>query len=356
MGWARYGRVLALTAGAALSTAVALIATMNPYGNLPLRSSGPHPMMDSNRRFQLAAQLRDPAFDSVVIGTSTSMLLDPAELDRHLGGRFLNAAMENSRAWEEYRAGLLFVRTPRAGSTLLVGLDAVWCMSDADDNRVTERGFPDWLYDEDRWNDLPWMLNSKALEVATLVALHRLGLLAPRLAANGLEVFTPPEDEYDARKAAQHIWRNRKRDTVPVEPPVMPSATQRASWQFPALGWLDELLAASPASSRRVLAFMPVHIAAQPVPGSLAAAREQECKDRIRTIADRHGAHVIDFRISSPVTREDDNYWDALHYRVTIATRIAEGVAAALATRADDPNGFWRYVTGPAGTAVSSRP
>lgn len=353
MGWPTYTRTLAVTFAVTMATALVLIVAMNPYGNLPLKLGGEHAMMDSNRRFHLATALRDTRFDGVIIGTSTAMLLDPAEFDARLGGRFLNAAMENSRAWEQYQAGLLFVRTPRAVKpTLLVGLDAVWCFKDADTNRVTERGFPEWLYDDDPWNDWQWMFNSKALEVAGGVLLHRLGLIGPRIAPNGREVFTPPERDYDAKKAAAYIWQHRKRDTPPVDPPFSPSEAERLAWEFPALAWLDEILSQAPVGSRLVLAWMPIHIASQPVPGSSGAAREAECKRRIRTIADAHGAHVVDFRIPSVVTRDDLNYWDPLHYREPIATRIADGIAAALATNADDPGGFWVYVTGPAKTAA----
>ena len=33
--------------------------------------------------------------------------------------------------------------------------------------------------------------------------------------------------------------------------------------------------------------------------------------------------------LPSPITRTDDNYWDALHYRVAIADRLARDLAVA---------------------------
>ena len=38
---------------------------------------------------------------------------------------------------------------------------------------------------------------------------------------------------------------------------------------------------------------------------------------------------VVDFMLPSPITDDDDNYWDALHYRVGIADRIVHDLAAA---------------------------
>jgi hypothetical protein len=105
---------------------------------------------------------------------------------------------------------------------------------------------------------------------------------------------------------------------------------QRSRLSFPALVWIDDALARLPSSSVKVLAYMPVHIAAQPRPGTLRAAVEAECKARIAEIARRRGAKVVDWRIDSVLTRNDTNYWDSLHYRVPIATRIAEELGAAV--------------------------
>ena len=38
---------------------------------------------------------------------------------------------------------------------------------------------------------------------------------------------------------------------------------------------------------------------------------------------------VADFMRLSPITTDDDNYWDARHYRVGIAERVARDLAAA---------------------------
>jgi hypothetical protein len=97
-----------------------------------------------------------------------------------------------------------------------------------------------------------------------------------------------------------------------------------------------------------VLVFMPAHIAAQPIPGSEAAAKESECKARIARLARRHGASpVIDFRIRSEITSNDANYWDKLHYRLAIADRLVSGIDRALTTRTPDPNGDWRLLEEP---------
>ena len=125
------------------------------------------------------------------------------------------------------------------------------------------------------------------------------------------------------------------------------SDAEREALRFPALPWLDEILGSVPKSTSVTLAFMPIHVASQPVPGSPAAARDAACKARITRIAERHGATVVDFRRPSPVTTEDSNYWDPLHYRLGIAERVAEGLRVARETGSDAPDGFYRVPTGP---------
>jgi hypothetical protein len=171
-----------------------------------------------------------------------------------------------------------------------------------------------------------------------------LGLKPARLAANGFSVFVPPESAYDAVKAENYLWQGRSREIKAVIPAYAPSNEDLQSWKFPAIAWLDELLADTPTDTRRIIAFMPAHISGLPVPGSRAAAREQTCKERIWEVGNRRGAELIDFRIYSSITTRDANFWDPQHYRLPIAHRIVDGIARAVATRLDDPGGDWTYV------------
>jgi hypothetical protein len=159
--------------------------------------------------------------------------------------------------------------------------------------------------------------------------------------ANGFDVFVPPETAYDPIKAKNNLQKAAPAQILPMTPPYAANEEDRRSWKYPALGWLDELLAATPPSTRRLLVFMPIHVVIQPVPGSRAAAREQICKSHIAEIGKRRDALVIDFRIRSAITANDTNYWDPQHYRLPIGARIVEGITRAVATGRDDPEGAW---------------
>lgn len=347
LAWIGFVKTLLLTAGGLVAALLLVVLLVDPYNNVPFSPPMERPLMDDNQRFLYPGMVRHGGFDSAVVGTSTSRLLQPAHLNGLFGGRFANLAMNSATAWEQYRIADLFLRTVPNPRTVIVGLDRVWCEPDADTARLTFRPFPPWMYDDDRWNDLFYLLNGKTLEIAARLVEYHLGRRAPRLGSDGYEVFVPPDAAWERGKVEAKIWGGPKRAILAADPPYRPTEQERQSWRFPALGWLEELMVRLPADARPILAFMPVHVAAMPQPGSQLAAREEECKARVARIAAAHGATLVDFRFPSRITTDDANYWDNLHYRVGIADWIERSLALALRERKDDPDGAWRVLVPP---------
>ena len=345
-GW----RSMARTAGVTLAGGLALVSgaifLVDPYDVVPFSPPAARPMMDLNQRWLYPGVARSGRFDSYVIGTSTIRLLDPQRLDRAFGGRFANLAMNSATAWEQDQLARVILRAGGPPRTLVIGIDTVWCARDADTQRITFRGFPEWMYDDNRWNDLLHLFNGKTFEIAGRLVGYWLGLREPRYRDDGFEVFVPPEESYDlARARAAHLYPDGKPLPSPVVPPVSLAPAVVESLRFPAHDWVDGLLGETRGRTRVILAAMPVHVAAQPVPGSEAAAIEQVCLDRLAAIARRHGALMVDWRYPSPLTREDSNYWDPLHYRLPVAERLVEDLRQAAAGGVS-PDGTWR-VTAP---------
>ena len=339
--WRRFSLSLAITALALTALLYAFILALDPFGMRASATQAPTPLMDLNQRFMYPQVVRSARFDSAIFGTSTVRLVDPARLDRSIGGSFANFAMNAATPWEQLQLAGLFMRQNPRPRFLVFGLDETWCEVDADRKKLTFRAFPPWLYDDDPWNGYAELLNLTTLEIAGRVALHRLGLMPERLPHNGYEVFVPDESLYDIRKARENIRRMARAGNGPA------SSAHRAARQiapFPALDWLDEALVQSPPSGAALLAFMPVHAALLPPPGSAGEQREAACKARVTEIGRRHNASVVDFRFRSPVTVEDSNYWDGLHYRIGIATRIADALSTAQKTGRDDPAGFYKVL------------
>jgi hypothetical protein len=337
ISWRRYCGVVGAAVVVELLLASALVLLANPYGNLPPLLFSSHVIMDTNQRFQYPAIARSGRYDSIVIGTSTARLLRPGALERVFGGRFANLAMDSARAWEQYRIATLFGEHTAYPRTLLVGVDVVWCDADADTQKTTYRGFPEWMFDNEPWNDFPHMLNKRAVEIAGRRIANALGLNPDRIPFDGYEIFMPDESRYDLAKARDLIG------PVPVaEQRFVATSEERRQWRFPALEWLETLLDGK--WQNAVIVIMPVHVAAQPAQGSPSAAHENECKARLTALAKRRGVPLVDFRIGSGITTRDENYWDSLHYRVPVAERIVHYIGQALATGQDDPAGKWRVL------------
>lgn len=320
--------------GSAIAVAAALYGftvAMDPYGVQASPEQAATPMMDVNQRYMYPQVVRSGRFDSAVFGTSTVRLLDPERLDAALGGKFANLAMNAATPWEQTQLATLFLRHTPEARALVFGLDANWCEADADSEkkRLTFRSFPPWLYDEDQAFDFLHMFNFQSLEIAARVAARHFGVAKDRIRADGYEVFTPPENFYDLERARTHIWAG-KPDVRPLEPPAQPTAAERAGWRFPATHWLEGILRAAPAGARVALVFPPTHIASQPRPGSVEAARQSACKAAFTAIGARHGAAVLDFRFPNAVTSKDNNYWDNLHYRLPIAEKLTDAISSGL--------------------------
>ncbi|MCJ2139801.1 hypothetical protein [Methylobacterium sp. E-066] len=333
--WAGFTRVF-LTAVVLLGLAIiGAVASLDPYGLRAGPGHPPGPIMDTNQRLSYPQIARGGPFDAAVFGTSTARLLDPVALDAAFDARFANLAVNAATPDEQIRLAELFL-AHRPVKAVLFGLDTTWCA--ADPPARTANAFPDWLYEA----GAPWgVLRQASLRSVTIAAqtgLARLGLARPRIRPDGYAVFTPPDALYDPVRARAHIRAGAPDPAAPADRPDAP---------MPALARLDALLRRVPAGALKLVAFMPVHAAAQGPPGTPAGRRETACKARVAEIGSRHGAVVVDFRMPSPVTTQDRNYWDALHYRLPVAARIVADLKAALGTGADDPDGIYRVLAHP---------
>ena len=318
-----------------LTVVYGFIVLMDPYGINPYALPVQRAIVSISQRYMYPQLIRSGRFDSFVVGTSTSRLLDPRILNQTFHARFVNLGMDSMTAWEQSMVMDYFVRKAGAPKVLLVGLDGVWCDPDAARHRITFRGFPSWLYEDTAARAFAYLLNYGTLEIAGRLVGYQLGLYPERIRDDGFEVFVPPDNTYDPERARRNIGGR----PTPVE--RRESAPQQ--FAFPALPWLDAALAKMP-NSIKILAYMPVHVAAQPAPGTGQEQAEIACKRQIAAIATNRNAVVIDWRIASPITENDGNYWDALHYRLPLAHRIARETAAAALNGSPSADGAYQIV------------
>jgi hypothetical protein len=346
VSWQRSNRIFLNVFVGILAAIYLFVLLVDPYGVVPFSLPFDRPLITTQR--QMYAQiLRSGRYDSVVVGTSTSLRLDPAVLDRALGGHFANLAMSGATAQEEVQIIDFFRRTVAAPKALVIGLDHAWCYRNGsraimDRDAARENEFPSWAFDDNRWNDALYLLNRPTVDTAVRTIAGILGGLPEKLRQDGYEVHLP-DSTYDAAYAQDEIWGVGSRHWFLISVPGSRDM-DRAATDFTALRWLDESLAHLPAEVKKYLLLPPVHIHMLPEPGSRREAHEAECKRRIATIARQRGATLVDWRIASPISSEDNYFWDPLHFRVPIADRLIDDLEHIVNEGRESPDGSYRIL------------
>ena len=330
--WPRFTRDTLTTLAVIGLAIIAFIAAVDPYGLRTAPGHPPGPIVDTAQRWSYPQIARGGAYDSAVLGSSTSRLLDPVALDAAFEARFANLAMNAATPDEQLRLAALFL-AGRTAKVVLFGLDTTWCAATPAARSAIP--FPDWLYEPEASFGVLRQVNVRSLEAAGKAALVEAGYGRAAIRADGYAVFTPPESSYDPSRAERHLASAVRDPGEPADPPTAP---------MPALDRLGALLSRLPRKTQAILAFMPVNARLQGRDGTPAGAREAACKARAARLGAEHGALVTDFRIPSPVTTQDTNYWDALHYRLPVAARIVAGLKEARTTGVDDGAGLYRVL------------
>ena len=317
--WWRFARWLAGTALLVLAVVYAFVVVVDPWGMLPLSPRLPRVPISTNARFSMPALARSPAFDSAVLGTSTTRLLRPDRLDALFGARFVNLSMNAATAWEQSRLLDVFLRAHPAPRALIIDIDESWCTPSP--QRTTGRPFPDWMYQPSTWRGYREMLNLYAIQEAANQFAVMVGLKRRRYGLDGYTSFVPDDSAYDPARvdAAFARW------PMPDDSLAVPGE----AFDLPALLLLSHAMAALPPGTRVVLFLPPYEVELQGSPGSRVNAQWTACKAAVRTIArDRHAAVLDEFRPSA-ITSDRANYWDPVHFRVAIADAMMVRLAQA---------------------------
>ena len=293
------------------------VVLVDPWDILPLSPPLPRVPISTNARFSFPALARSPAFDAAVFGTSTSRLLQPAQLNPAFGARFANLAMNSATAWEQTRLLEVFLRAHPRPRALIIGLDAEWCRDPV--ARTTSRPFPEWMYGANLWAAYAHMLSPYAVQEAANQFAVMVGLKRRRYGLDGYTSFVPDDAAYDRARVDAAFARWPPLDASPAQP--------GQAFRFPAMEMLRAALARVPGTARVVLYFTPNHLSQQGTPGTWTAAWWAACKREAGAVAAQRGAALLDFMVPSAITRDRDNYWDPLHYRVAVARHLAAALA-----------------------------
>ncbi|MBE7729991.1 hypothetical protein [Komagataeibacter sp. FXV3] len=315
------GTMLALGGGLYL-----FIVTVDPWDVLPLSPRLPRIPITSNARYTMPALARNTRFDSVMLGTSTSRLIQPAVMDRALGTHFLNMSMNSASPWEQARELDTFLRAHPSPRIVMIDVDAAWCHERPGSLTSPNRPWPEWMYGHPAWTGYLHMASLYALQEAANQFLWLVGLKAQRFGLDGYTSFVPPDDQYvrlqGRVQAAFDHWAPPDNTPAPPGMAGTPPAT---------MALLDSMVGRMPASTIRILWFPPASAFLHGTAGGIASTRLQACRLGVERIA-AHRPNVIalDFNHDSPLTENRDNFWDPLHYRIPVARRLMADITAVV--------------------------
>ncbi len=342
--WRRFTFMLLFVSAAIPALLYLFIAIVDPYDNLPLSPNWVRLQVTGSHRYYKPSVARRSEYDGVVIGASTSMMLHPGRLGKALDARFANLAMPAASPFEQLRLLQLFHDHHLAPRYVLVGLDRIWCATEGTPKQIganVGRLSPDWLYDENYWNDWP-DLSPDVLKHARRQVEAMLDPAEDPAAHDGYYNFTIKSyGPYDLQRARANIYGGLEPLPRPQDaPPLAIDPTTRQGWAFPDLVRLQEALGRLPMETVKLVFFTPFHWYTQAQPGTRQQAEMTECKRRIAAIGARvRNYFAVDFMRRTPITLVDSNYWDGLHFTSEIAESV-EGMLVNVTSgeRADNEN------------------
>jgi hypothetical protein len=315
---AEWGRCLAAclgTLGTGLLLVFTLMILVDPYDTGRFGLLGIEGVNDHNTFTATPSRARDSSFDSAIIGNSTAQMLEPAELSKATGLRFVQLYVTGANPHEQLDILGFFLRHHRRVGGLVFVTDPWWCAHDP--IQSPPGTFPHWLYGESSLAYAARLLSWPAIEKA----FQRLSI------GLGWHKRGDPTGYFsyeDIWLPGQFRETNRPRDP-------QPAATAADRDVFPDIARLDQLVKNLRAETAVVVIVPPTFHTTIPQPGTVAAAEREACNAALRrVVAGRPRSNFINYRIDNTVTRDANNFADFIHYRPGVAAKMMEGIAASI--------------------------
>jgi len=317
--WKQFNITVLLAILLSAILAFIFILIIDPYDSLPFSPRWKRAAMCSNQRFSYPMLSKRLEFDSVILGSSTTRLLQPKVLNERLQANFVNLSMDSASFYEQIQLFELFLKYHPSPKYVIFGIDSVWCNASPEPEKFAGRPFPDWLYHKNPWLHAFYMFDSNTF----LQAIRQFGFLSGKKPArfdlDGYANFLPNDNEYDLEKAKKHLYAHQKILIETVSDQFV------SNIQIKPLAYMEEMIKKLPKTTRVIFIFVPYHHYHQPSAKTCAGAVFKHCKLKfIELIKNHPNAEIIDFMIASEITRKDENYWDPLHYNLKTAKRIMD--------------------------------
>lgn len=270
---------------------------------------------DRDTRTATASRARDAQFDSAIIGNSTAQLLNPADLSQSTGQRFVQLYLTGGSPREQLAVLDFFLRHHSRVGALVFVTDPFWCAHQRAPTRPGD--FPYWLYGT---NPVSWaarLMSRQSIERG----FQRISIGLDLRKRNPPDGFFSYEDIWPP---GQFREVNRPRDPAPAD-------TEADRNFFPEIAQLDAAIKKLPADVAVVVVVPPTLATTVARPGTAAAAEREACNAALaNTVAGRPRSNFLNYRVDNPQTRNADNFADFIHYRPSLAGRMASGIAESI--------------------------
>ena len=293
----------------------AFVAAVDPYDSGRFGWLGIHGVDDRAAALADASRARDPQFDSAIISNSTGQRLSPAELSQATGLHFAQLASPGADPHAQLAILDFFIRHHRSIGAVVVVADIPWCTHDP--AIPPGNPFPFWLYDDNNTLEYAGRIFSWR-GIGHAIKRVELGLGWPRR--------NPVDGSFNYE---EHFPPNKHPVAVPRT--AQPMFTGKIDDPFPIAKLLAGEIKKLPADAALVLMVPPTFYTIVPEPGSREAAEQQACNAALQSIvAGRPHSEFINYRVDNVLTRNPENFVDLIHYRLIIARKIQEGIAASI--------------------------
>ena len=257
---------------------------------------------------------RDPRFDSILLGSSRAVLMDPRRITALTGYRFVEMAALGATVREQMTFLHWFARHRTNVQAIIVATDQVWCSLDP--KLTGEVDFPYGLYSDSTLDYLKTTLSSRTLRFMKERIQYALGS-RPGVDRAGY---------YDSEAKITWPGPSAERPSWSMATTTVPPRVN-----LPALRMFDTSLKALPSQPLVVMWMPPYYVNALPPPGTNAALDLEACKDALREWARRRGrATFIDFATNTPESADPRNFLDSDHVSNRYMRLLEPPIAAAL--------------------------
>jgi len=330
----------------------AVNAVVDPYGTLNTGVVGPAVWTDRQQKIQLIDRLKT-APETVILGSSRSLKVEPSYLRRLIGRQGFNAGVSNGTPVDAYAfTRYLQDRFPSARPTYLWLLDQeAFADNELDPGLVADPKLSAYLPGTLRFKqyatDLSWLFSWTSLRTS-IDALMHTGASTPtptpspsstRAAAKKADaaVFAPDGfrvyDYHDKKRAQGYTLAQGLKDSYKT-------FGRRYRSNFPGLaatprGFFEKSLALmNDQGARPVIVLTPVHpkLLAQLRPLGWTR-RHRQVLDYLHSLQGRYDFVVLDFSTIDSFGGRPADFYDGVHMTVPNTRRLLRGVVADGAAR-----------------------